>query len=181
MQFQTRRPAENRQSRVTRNKLAREQVRISTRIDSSERATASGQGFEQADRDGPFEDAMPRTGKGFMARRFLIGREISWGGQIPSGWDLAWYEPRRRVAVYFPSPLHRLARVVRDLQWRLHLAWSALPQERHENCELQRLCRERRILAEEYARGYLEGWQECFDAWARAMNCDSDECKGREN
>ena len=53
--------------------------------------------------------------------------------------------------------------------------------ERHESGELQRLLRERQVLAEEYARGYLEGWEECFDAWTRAMKCDPEEWTGREN
>jgi hypothetical protein len=116
-----------------------------------------------------------------MMQRLLIGREITWGGQIPRGWNLAWYEPRRRVAVYFPMPLHWLARVARDLLWRVQLAWNAEPQERHERGEMQRVTRERQLLAEEYARGYLDGWEECFDAWTRAMNCDPHLWTGREN
>lgn len=116
-----------------------------------------------------------------LNRRFLVGREITWGAKIPSGWQMAWYEPRRHVAVYFPAPLHWLARAARDLHWRVNLAWHAKSQERHESCELQRGFRERQLLAEEFARGYLDGWQECFDAWTRAMRCDPDEWEGREN
>ena|SRR5271154_951587 len=70
--------------------------------------------------------------------RLLIGREISWGAHIPRGWNMAWNEPRRRVAVYFPAPLHWFARVARDLQWRIQLAWNAAPQERHESGEMHR-------------------------------------------
>jgi hypothetical protein len=114
-------------------------------------------------------------------QRMLIGREISWGGRIPRGWNMAWTEPRRRVAVYFPAPLHWLARVARDLHWRIQVAWNAAPQERHESGEMQRVFRERQLLSEEYARGYLDGWEECFDAWTRAMKCDPDEATGREN
>jgi hypothetical protein len=116
-----------------------------------------------------------------MAQRLLIGREITWGASIPRGWSMAWYEPSRRIAVYFPTPLHWLARVGRDLHWRLKLAWNAAPRERHERSEMQRALRERQVVAEEYARGYLEGWEECFDAWTRAMRCDPDEWTGREN
>jgi hypothetical protein len=46
---------------------------------------------------------------------------------------------------------------------------------------MQRALRERQVVAEEYARGYLEGWEECFDAWTRAMRCDPEEWTGREN
>ena len=116
-----------------------------------------------------------------MMRRCLIGREITWGARIPDGWNMAWYEPRRRVAVYFPFPFHWFARIARELHWRLNLAWNAAPQERHESCEIQRAFHERQVLAEEYASGYLDGWEECFDAWTRAMNCDPDDSIGREN
>ncbi|MGB9336624.1 MAG: hypothetical protein WCB14_16570 [Candidatus Acidiferrales bacterium] len=94
---------------------------------------------------------------------------------------MAWYEPRRRVAVYFPIPLHWMARLARELGWRWQVAWNALPQERHESCEMQRVFCDRQRLAEEYARGYLDGWEECFDAWTRAMSCDPDDRNGREN
>ena len=116
-----------------------------------------------------------------MKRRLFIGREVTWGGRIPRGWRLAWYEPRRRVAVYFPSPLHLAARALRDVSWRLQSAWNAMPQERHEANETQRAFRERQLLAEEFARGYLEGWQECFDAWTAAMKGESEERSGWEN
>ena len=116
-----------------------------------------------------------------MKRRFLIGREVTWGGRIPPSWRMAWYEPRRRVAVYFPPPLHWVARATRELCWRFQLAMNAMPRERHESCEMQRVFHERQILAEEYACGYLDGWQECFDAWTQAMHCDSEEWHGWEN
>ena len=29
---------------------------------------------------------------------------------IPRGWQMAWYEPRRRIGVYYPAPLHWLLR-----------------------------------------------------------------------
>jgi hypothetical protein len=116
-----------------------------------------------------------------MTRRFIIGKEITWGGQIPDGWRISWYEPRRRVAVYFPTPLNWVARFARDVYWRFRLALHAQSQERFEACEMQRVFRERQVLAEEYARGYLEGWHECFDAWSQAMSSDSDQQAGREN
>lgn len=37
-------------------------------------------------------------------------REIPLGGNIPSGWRMAWREPRRRVGVYYPAPFHWVIR-----------------------------------------------------------------------
>lgn len=91
-----------------------------------------------------------------------IRREISHGGTGPRGWRFAWYEPRRRVAVYYPPPLHWLLRTARELLHRLRTAWSAPPIERTQVFEMERIYRERQRLAEEYSRGYLVGWHECF-------------------
>jgi len=93
-----------------------------------------------------------------------IRREVTHGGVIPRGWRFAWYEPRRRVAVYFPPPLHWLLRAVREFAHRARLAWQAPPIERSQVFEMQRIYRERQRLAEEYSRGYLVGWHECFRA-----------------
>ncbi len=41
-------------------------------------------------------------------------KEVSHGGIIPRGWKLAWYEPRRRVGVYCPAPLHWIFRAARE-------------------------------------------------------------------
>jgi len=81
---------------------------------------------------------------------------------VPRGWRFAWYEPRRRVAVYFPAPLHWLMRALRECLHRARLAWHAPPIERSQAFEMQRSHRERERLAEEYSRGYLVGWHECF-------------------
>ena len=93
-----------------------------------------------------------------------IRREVSHGGVVPRGWRFAWYEPRRRVAVYFPPPLHWLLRALREFAHRVRLAWDAPPIERSQVFEMQRIHRERQRLAEEYSRGYLVGWHECFRA-----------------
>jgi hypothetical protein len=143
---------------------------------------ASGDGLRQRQTASRMEKIDASAyGKERSNRRFFVGREITWGARIPRGWSMAWYEPRRRVAVYFPVPLHWMARLAHELGWRLQVAWNALPQERHESSEMQRVFCERQRLAEEYARGYLDGWDECFDAWTRAMNCDPDDWNGREN
>ncbi len=93
-----------------------------------------------------------------------LRKEVGHGGRIPSGWRLAWYEPRRRVGVYFPAPLHWACRAVRELVYRVRLATSAPAIECAQVFELQRAHRKRQDLAEEYARGYMAGWHECFDA-----------------
>ncbi|HXX19076.1 MAG TPA: hypothetical protein VEJ46_06705 [Candidatus Acidoferrum sp.] len=95
---------------------------------------------------------------------FKLRREVTHGGRIPQGWQFAWYEPRRRVAVYYPRPLNWLLRAAREIIHRLRLAWDAPSIERAQIFQMQRIHRERQRLAEEYARGYLIGWHECFRA-----------------
>jgi hypothetical protein len=107
-----------------------------------------------------------------MKRRGIIGREVTFGAPIPRGWRMAWYEPQRRVAVYFPVPLHGLAAAAREILWRVGLALHAASRERHESHEMQRVFRERQCLAEEYAAGYLAGWHECLDACVEALEGD---------
>jgi hypothetical protein len=91
-----------------------------------------------------------------------LRKEVSHGGSIPRGWRLAWYEPKRRVGVYYPSPLHWVVRTTRELSWRLRTALHAPPIERAQVFEMQRSHREREKLAEEYSRGYLIGWRACY-------------------
>jgi hypothetical protein len=91
-----------------------------------------------------------------------LRREVGHGGNVPAGYQLAWYEPRRRIGVYFPVPLNWALRVLRELGHRLQLALRAPRIERAEVFEMQRAHRERERLAAEYARGYINGWRECF-------------------
>jgi hypothetical protein len=100
---------------------------------------------------------------------FILRREIGHSGAIPRGWRMAWYEPRRRVAVYYPPPLHWLARALRELVYRVRLAIHAPPIERAEVFEMYRAHRHRERLADEYARGYLTGWRECFHSCLDAV------------
>jgi hypothetical protein len=68
-----------------------------------------------------------------MKTLMKLRKEVSHGGEIPPGWQMARYEPRQRVGVYYSAPLHSLAGVLREVINRVH--------------------RER--LAEECGRGYL--------------------------
>jgi hypothetical protein len=104
-----------------------------------------------------------------MKNRFTLRKEFSAGGRVPRGWRMAWFEPRRRVGVYFPSPLHWFARIAREVCHRLRAARRAESAERAEISELQRAHGERVRLAEEYARGYMAGWRECFDTCMAAV------------
>jgi hypothetical protein len=90
--------------------------------------------------------------------------EVAHGGKAPRCWRLAWYEPKRRLGVYFPSPLHLALRALRELAYRLRLAVRAPRIECAQVFELQRAHRHRQSIAEEYARGYTAGWHECFEA-----------------
>jgi hypothetical protein len=96
-------------------------------------------------------------------------REVGHGGMIPRGFQMAWYEPRRRVGVYFPAPLHWVIRALREFRYRLRVALRAPAIEHAEVFEMQRTHRERHRLAEEYAQGYLNGWRECFEACMDAV------------
>jgi hypothetical protein len=84
------------------------------------------------------------------------------GQPAPRGYRKAWYEPRRYVEVYFPAPLHWLFRVCRELTHRVQLVLRAPKVEEIEALEMQQADRERQRLTEEFARGYLNGWRECF-------------------
>jgi hypothetical protein len=99
-----------------------------------------------------------------MNAHMKLRREAGHGARIPRGWRLAWYEPRRRVGVYYPVPLHWMLRVGRGLVYRVRVALRAPGIECAQVFEMQRTHRERQRLADEYARGYLVGWQECFHA-----------------
>lgn len=98
-----------------------------------------------------------------------VRKEVTHGGVIPRGWRLAWYEPRRRVGVYYPAPLHWILRVAREILHRTRLAVRAPGLEHEEVFQMQRLHKERERLAEEYARGYLSGWRECFQTCLTAV------------
>jgi hypothetical protein len=74
-----------------------------------------------------------------------------------------------RVGVYDPTPLHWLLRGVREAVHRVRAAVRAPGIERAEVFQMQRAHREREFLAEEYARGYMAGWRECFQTCLTAV------------
>ncbi len=104
-----------------------------------------------------------------MMNRFKVRKEVSHGGVIPRGWQMAWYEPRRRIGVYYPAPLHWLLRGIREVVHRVREAVRAPAIERTEVFQMQRVHRERERLAEEYARGYMARWRECFQSCLSAV------------
>lgn len=104
-----------------------------------------------------------------MKTRFLLRREAGHGGVIPSGWRMAWYEPPRRVGVYYPAPLHWVLRALREFSYRLRVSLHAPRIERAQAFEMNRAHHARQRLAEEYARGYMCGWRECYDACMDAV------------
>jgi hypothetical protein len=99
-----------------------------------------------------------------MKTRVRLRREVSHGGVIPRGWRMAWYEPPRRIGVYYPAPLHWVLRALRELSYRIRVAVRAPRIERAQAFEMNRVHRERQGLADEYVRGYMCGWHECYEA-----------------
>lgn len=82
---------------------------------------------------------------------------------------MAWYEPRRRVGVYYPAPLHWILRTLREFAYRVRVALRAPRIEHAEALAMQRSHSERQRFADEYARGYLAGWRECFHTCLEAV------------
>jgi hypothetical protein len=105
-----------------------------------------------------------------MKTLFQLRREVGLGGIVPDGWRMAWYESPRRVGVYYPAPLHWVLRGLRELSYRLRVALHAPRLERAQACEMNRVYRDRQRMAEEYARGYMCGWRECYDACLDAVD-----------
>lgn len=104
-----------------------------------------------------------------MKSRLRLRREVGHGGVVPDGWRLAWYEPPRRVGIYYPAPLHWVLRGLRECSYRLRVALCAPRIERARAFEMNRAHRDRQRLADEYARGYMAGWRECYDACLDAV------------
>jgi len=104
-----------------------------------------------------------------MNSQLKLRREAGCGAIIPRGWQMAWYEPRRRVGVYYPAPLHWILRAFREFSYRIRLALQAPRMEHAEVLAMQRSHSERQRFADEYARGYLAGWRECFHTCLEAV------------
>ena len=90
-------------------------------------------------------------------------------GVVPRGWHFGWYDLRRRVGACCPAPLQWCARAVRELAYRVQLAFAAPPLERAVLLEAQVTHRHRQLLAEGYASGYLAGWRECFEVCLQTL------------
>jgi hypothetical protein len=65
--------------------------------------------------------------------------------------------------------LHWLLRAIREMVHRVRIAIQAPGIERAEVFQMQSTHRERERLAEEYARGYMAGWRECFQTCLTAV------------
>jgi hypothetical protein len=98
-----------------------------------------------------------------------LWREVPQDGTVPSGWRMAWYEPHRQVRVYTAMPLYWLGRMLREFRYRVNVAVTAPNIEQGQVLELQRAHRDRERLAEEYSKGYMAGWHECFEACLLAV------------
>jgi hypothetical protein len=104
-----------------------------------------------------------------MRASMKLCREVGHGGIVPHGWRMAWYEPHRRIGVYYPAPLHWVLRAAREFSYRLRIALRAPRIERAQVFEIQKSHRDHQQLADEYARGYLAGWRECFQTCIEAV------------
>jgi hypothetical protein len=110
-----------------------------------------------------------------LERRWLmkitgyIRKEVAHGGNIPRGWRLAWYEPKRRIGVYSPPGFHLILRLSREVLHRIHQAITAPPLEKAEALDMARTERDRQRLADQYSQGYFAGWRECFGACLAAV------------
>jgi len=82
---------------------------------------------------------------------------------------MAWFDPCRGVAVYYPLPLHYFLRALREILYRVRLAFCSHTIEEAQTLKNHRTHSERQRLADEYAHGYLAGWNECFDTCMQAV------------
>jgi len=104
-----------------------------------------------------------------MGLHLKLRLEAGHGAAVPRGWQMAWYEPQRRVGVYYPAPLHWVVRVLREFAYRFRVALRAPRMEGAEILAMNRAHCEHQRLADEYARGYLAGWHECFHTCLEAV------------
>lgn len=99
----------------------------------------------------------------------LLRKEVTYGEKVPRAYRMAWHEPRRNVAIYCPVPLHWVVRRWRELRSRLGGVPGSPRTDQKKTLEAQPLERERQRLAEEFGRGYLVGWRECFQVCLNAI------------
>jgi hypothetical protein len=107
-----------------------------------------------------------------------LWREVPQGGIVSSGWRMARYEPQHQVGVYTAMPLSWVGRMLREFRYRVNVAVTAPTLEQEKVLESQRANRDRERRAEEYSKGYMAGWHECFEACLQAVEeeiTDADE------
>jgi len=107
--------------------------------------------------------------------KLRLRKEVPQGAEVPQGWRRAWHEPKRHVDVFSPWPLHWVLRFGRELLHRIRVAINAPPIELAETLEMQRHLEERQHPADEYSRGYLVGWRECFEDCLAAAKAEVDD------
>ena len=90
-------------------------------------------------------------------------REVASHGRPSSGWRAAAHKSDRQPETHRRGPLQWAVLVVRELLYRVRLAIEAPPVDVAEGRESERINRDRHLLAEEYSRGYMAGWRECFE------------------
>jgi len=79
--------------------------------------------------------------------------------------------PGREVCTSKPSstPRSLIGRLTREVTYRWRLLWEAPSAARAYEMNSKTKYAERQRLVEEYARGYLEGWHECYAACLDAV------------
>ena len=82
---------------------------------------------------------------------------------------MAWFDQGRGVEVHYPVPLHYFLRALREISYRVRVALRAPRIEIAQILQADRSHVERQRFADEYARGYLAGWHECFDTCMQAV------------
>ncbi len=86
---------------------------------------------------------------------------------MKTGWQRG--ERARRLMAGCGAVVEWLDRARREVAWRIGLAVHAPSVEWQRAAEARRIYLEQRRLSEEYARGYLCAWRECFDACMEAI------------
>jgi hypothetical protein len=84
-------------------------------------------------------------------------------------WRVEWRAWARRVASAARATVELIRRGWREFTRRAGLALNAPSLERQQMADADRTYLVRKRLTEEYSRGYLCGWQECFETCMQAI------------
>ncbi|HTS10607.1 MAG TPA: hypothetical protein VMH00_00685 [Candidatus Limnocylindrales bacterium] len=85
------------------------------------------------------------------------------GNDATPRWTLPGREPKQHAERHGQPVRWWIVRLVRNLSYRVRLAATAPTLEQVETRELELRNQRSLQLAEEYSRGYMAGWQECFE------------------